>query len=86
MGLHFFALSALVVAGYSLLFDGGHRHELRVEFGQRHSRSHDNDFGRSAQGGSLVRLGYPAFGGGGPRLTRVNDFRGVTHHSCEGAH
>jgi hypothetical protein len=45
-----------------------------------------DNFGGNAQYGSLLLLTYPAFGGNGATTTRYNDFRGVTHNSCEGAH
>jgi hypothetical protein len=41
-----------------------------------------NDFGKNAQYGSLLRLTYPAFGGGGATITRINDFRNIMGNPC----
>ena len=41
-----------------------------------------NDFGKNAQYGSLLKLTYPLFGGGGATTQRFNDFRNIMTNPC----
>ncbi len=41
-----------------------------------------NEFGQNNQYGTLLKLTYLAFGGGGATLQRFNDFRGVISNPC----
>ena len=45
-----------------------------------------NDLGGNSEWGPLLKLTYPAFGGGGATIQRFNDFRNVMYNPCQGGH